>query len=235
MRAFVVAVAVLMSAAAGAQSAQSQDLKRSPPPGQPTGPITQPAPSTPGYPGPGYDNSPPDSFRREGTLVVVERERLLERLAKMEELLDRAMERSDRQGRRVLTNLGDELDTMRAAVNNAPDVRRYQPRPQPPPPPPAPAVQPISETQLDALSRAMNRESFSDGKLRVLESGASQQYFLVPQVLKMIQKFTFLQDKLQVARVLWPRVLDRDNAYQLYSAFQFSSDKEELKRIIEGR
>ena len=96
------------------------------------------------------------------------------------------MERSDRQGRRVLTNLGDELDTMPAAVNNAPNVRRYQPRPQPPQPP-QPAVQPISEAQLDALSRAMNRETFSDGKLRVLESGASQQYFLVPQVLKVIQ------------------------------------------------
>ena len=90
MRALVVAVAVLVSAAAGAQSAQSQDLKRSPPSGRAraaTGPITQPAPSTPGYPGPGY-YSPPDSFRRESTLVVVERERLLERLAKMEELLD---------------------------------------------------------------------------------------------------------------------------------------------------
>jgi hypothetical protein len=234
MRALVVAVAVLMSAAAGAQSAQSQDLQRSPPPGQPTGPITQPAPSTPGYPGPGYDNSPPDSFRPEGTLVVVEREQLLERLAQMEELLDRAMERSDRRGRRVLTNLGDELDTMRAAVNNAPDVRRYQPRPPPPKPPP-PAVQPISEAQLDALARAMNRETFSDGKLRVLESGASQQYFLVPQVLKVIQKFTFTEDRLQVARLLWPRVLDRDNAYQLYGAFAFSREKEELKRIIEGR
>jgi hypothetical protein len=169
--------------------------------------------------------------------VVLERERLLERLAKMEELLDRAMERSDRQGRRVLTNLGDELDTMRAAVNNAPDVRRYQQRPPPPRPPrpPQPAVQPISEAQLDALSRAMNRETFSDGKLRVLETGASQQHFLVPQVLKVIQKFTFLEDKLQVARLLWPRVLDRDNAYQLYGAFAFSSEKEELKRIIEGR
>lgn len=230
MRALVVAVAVLMSAAAAAQSAQSQELKRAPPPGQPTGPIHQPAPSAPGY------NTPSDSFRYEGTLVVMERERLLERLAKMEQLLERAEDRSDRQARRVLKNLGDELDAMRAAVNNAPDVRRYHPRPQPPPPPPpVPAVQPISEAQLDGLSRAIARESFGDGKLRVLESAASQQYFLVPQVLKLLQRFTFSQDRLQAARVLWPRVLDRDNAYQLYGAFTFSGEKEEMKRIIEGR
>ncbi|MDY7228369.1 DUF4476 domain-containing protein [Hyalangium rubrum] len=240
MRALVVAVAVLMSAAASAQSpsqaqaaqAQSQDLKRAPPPGQPTGPVAPPS-STPNY-GPGY-NGPSDSFRHEGTLVVVERERMAERLAQMERLLERALERAERgQGRTNLLKLGDELDAMRDALNNAPDVRRYQPRPQPPPPPPAPTpmVQPITEDQLQKLTKSINRESFGDGKLRVLESAASQQYFLVPQVLKLLQRFTFSGDRMQAMRVLWPRVLDRENAYQLYGAFSFPSEKEELRKII---
>jgi hypothetical protein len=232
MRALVIAVAVLMSAAA---SAQSQDLRRPPPPGQPTGPITQPAPNPPAQTGPIYDSAPAD-FRYEGTLVVIEKERMEARLANMEEQLRRALERADRgQGRNALLKLGDELDGMRKTLRNAQDVRRYQPRPQPPPPPPpAPVVQPITEDQLQKLSKAIGRESFGDGKLRVLEAAAGQQYFLVPQVLKLLQRFTFAEDRLNATRVLWPRVLDRENAYQMYGAFSFPSEKEELRKIIGG-
>lgn len=233
MRALIVAVAVLMSAVA---SAQAQGLGRPPPPGQPTGPvIPQPAPAAP----PMYDNQQPEALRRgEGNLVVVEREAMLSRLARMEEQLNKAMARADRgPGRKALMKLEDELDEMRSALNNAPDMRRYRPQPQPQPapqpqPPPQPVVYPIAEDQLQNLSKAIARESFGDGKLRVLESAARSQYFLVPQVLKLLPRFTFAEDRLNAMRVLWPRVLDRENAYQLYGAFTFSNEKDELRKII---
>jgi hypothetical protein len=231
MRALIVAVAVLMSAVA---SAQAQGLQKAPPPGQPTGPVTpQPAPVAP----PSDESFQESSFRYEGTPVVVEREAVLARLARMQELLDRALERADRgPGRKALLRLEDELDELRGVVNNAPEARRFRPRPQPqpqpPPPPPPPVVYPITEDQLQQLSKAIGRESFGDGKLRVLEAAAAQQYFLVPQVLKLLQRFTFSSDRLTAMRVLWPRVLDRENAYQLYGAFTFSNEKDELRKII---
>jgi hypothetical protein len=231
MRALILAVAVLMSAAA---SAQTQGLQKAPPPGQPTGPmVPQPAPSAP----PMYDDGPDSSFRYEGTAVVVEREAILARLARMEEQLEKALERADRgPGRKALLKIDDEMDELRKVLNNAPDARRFRPRPQPqpqpPPPPPAPVVYPITEDQLQNLSKAIARESFGDGKLRVLQSAAANQYFLVPQVLKLLQRFTFSEDRLNATRVLWPRVLDRENAYQLYGAFNFSNEKDELRKII---
>lgn len=229
MRALIVAVAVLMSAVA---SAQAQGLQKAPPPGQPTGPVTpQPPPAAQ----PIYETAPDSSLRYEGTPVVVEREAILARLARMQEQLDRALERADRgQGRKALLKLDDELDEMRAAVNNAPDAWRFRPRPQPQPqpPPPPPVVYPITEDQLQQLSKAIKRESFGDGKLRVLGAAAQQQYFLVPQVLKLLERFTFSEDRLNAMRVLWPRVLDRENAYQLYGAFKFSNEKDELRQII---
>ena len=233
MRAFVLSVAVLMSAVA---SAQTQGLQKAPPPGQPTGPVvSQPAPDAQ----PLYDDSP-DSLRYEGkNLVVVERDELAARLARMEDLLEQALERMGRgPSRQPLLKLGDELDAARKELRNAPDLRRYmprprpQPQPQPPPPPPAPVVYPVSDDQLQQLSRAIARESFGDGKLRVLEAAAQQQYYLVPQVLKLLERFTFSQDRLNAARVLWPRVLDRQNAFQLYGAFKFSNEKDELRKII---
>jgi hypothetical protein len=221
----------MMSAVA---SAQDQNQKaRPPPPGQGTGPIvTQPAPA------PGYDDSDyeffnmPSNYRRGRMLVVVEREALLARIERMEQQLKQAMERSDRRTFNALRKLEDELDATKEDVSNAPDLRSFRRRNTPPPPPPAPVVHPISEEQLQSLMKAMGRESFGEGKLRVLESAAPTQYFLVPQVMKILQRFSFGEDKLDAVRLLWPRVLDRENAFQLYQAFTFPAEKDELKQII---
>ncbi len=260
MRALVLSVVMLMSAAA---SAQTQGLARPPPPGQPTGP-SQPATPVPGYTnngpgyttnGPGYNNGPgsgnngpgyedwdgPEGFRRRGTLAVIEREAIIERLARMEDQLGRAMERADRNNGRdsrdlrdALRKVREEMNGVRADVTNAPDLRSFRRRNSPPPPPPTPVptVQPISEGQLQQLLNAIAKESFGDGKIRVLESAAPSQYFLVPQVMKILQRFSFGDDKLDAVRTLWPRVLDRDNSYQLYQAFNFEGEKNQLREII---
>jgi hypothetical protein len=216
MRALAIAVAVLMSAVASAQ-----DFKRPPPPGQPAGPIAQPL----------YWDEAPETFRNHrGVLVVVEREQLLARLARMEQQLARAMDKGGRDSRNALRKVEEELSALRYDLNSAPELRH---RPQrPPPPPPVPAVQPITDAQLDQLMKAIGRESFGDAKLRVLSSAAPTQYYLVPQVLKVLQRFSFGADKLEAMRVLWPRVLDRENAYQLYGAFSFQGEKEQLRQII---
>jgi hypothetical protein len=249
MRALVLSVVMLMSAAA---AAQTQGLQRPPPPGQPTGPA-QPATPVPGYTnnGPGYGNNNnggdyedwdvPQGFRRQGSLVVVDREQIVDRLARMEEQLARAMERADRNNGRdtrelrdALRNVREEMKGMRADVTNAPELRSFRRRSSPPPPQPVPvpAVQPISENQLQQLLNAIAREKFGDGKVRVVETAAPSQYFTVPQVMRVLQKFSFGDDKLDAVRTLWPRVLDRDNGFQLYQSFNSQGDKDQLREII---
>jgi hypothetical protein len=244
MRALVLSVVMLMSAAA---SAQTQGLQRPPPPGQPTGP-SQPSTPVPGYTnnGPGYtpsgggydDWEAPQGFRRQGSLVVVEREQLIDRLARMEEQLGRAMDRADRGSRDSLRKVREEMNGLRSDLMNAPDLRSFRRRNSPPPPQPMPApqpvpsVQPISDGQLQQLMAAIGKEPFGDGKMRVLESAAQSQYFLVPQVLKLLGRFSFGDDKLDAVRTLWPKVLDRENSFQLYQAFNFQGEKDQLKQII---
>jgi hypothetical protein len=182
----------------------------------------------------------PQGFRRRGTLAVLERDEMIERMARVETLLAQAMNGSGRKQRDALRKLREEMNSMRHDVTNAPDLRAFRrrpgpPQPQPmPPPPPQPQVYPIAEAQLQNLIRAVSKEPFGDGKIRVVELAAPSQHFLVPQVLRILQKFSFSQDKLSAVRVLWPRVLDRQNAYQLEQAFNFSADKEQLRQIVSG-
>jgi len=66
----------------------------------------------------------------------------------------------------------------------------------------------------------------------VLRDGARDDNFLVSQTKALLEQFSFSNDKLEAVRILWPRVLDRNNSFLLYEAFPFSSDKEKLRKII---
>ncbi|OJH35912.1 DUF4476 domain-containing protein [Cystobacter ferrugineus] len=167
------------------------------------------------------------------TQVVVEREDLERRLARLESLLKES-ERG-RRGDGRLNEAYQELAALRQVVARAPEARGgYNGPPSRPPAPPSPAVSAVSEQRLRDILNAVSRESFSSEKLRVLETASRGDYFLVSQVARAVDQFSFSADRLSVVRMLWPRVLDRQNGYQLNGSFSFSNDKQELQRIISG-
>jgi hypothetical protein len=232
MKALFAAVALLTAVTASAQNSQPM----TPPPGQAVG--TQPPTSSPSFRGGDDDYDDDYEFRRgrRGTLVVVEREDLEQRLARLERLLGDAFERSGRgQGKGKLREAYEELNDIREVLADAPEARGGYGRPRPgPTPPPAPVYQPIAERELQRIMNAMAREPFGDDKMNVLETAVGNNYFTVHQVMQVLPQFQFSKDKLEAVRVLWSRVLDRQNSFQLYNAFQFPNDKAELKRIING-
>ncbi|PTL76686.1 DUF4476 domain-containing protein [Vitiosangium sp. GDMCC 1.1324] len=227
MKALFVAITLLTAVTASAQTAPTI----APPPGQATG-SAPPTSSAAGFRG--DDNA---EFRRGrfSTMVVVDREEMERRLANLEALIGEAFERGGRGGSRgKLREAYEELKDIREQLADAPDVRGYNPRPTPPPPPPPPAYQPISDGRLQKIVSAMSREPFGEDKMNVLEGATQDSYFLVNQVQQVLSQFQFSKDRLQAVRLLWSRVLDRQNGFQLYNAFPMSSDKAELKRIISG-
>jgi Domain of unknown function (DUF4476) len=231
MKALFAALALLTSVAASAQTAPSL----APPPGQATGNAP---PTASGFRG--NDDDDDQEFRRgrRGTLVVVEREDLEQRLADLEELLGQAFEASKRgnSGKAKIRAAYEELKDIRELIAEAPEVRggrgNNNPGPIPPQPPPAPAYQPIADGKLQKIMSSMSREPFAEDKMHVLEEVVGSHYFLVGQVQQVLNQFQFSQDRLKAVRMLWSRVLDRQNSFELYNSFQFSNDKAELKRIL---
>jgi Domain of unknown function (DUF4476) len=232
MKALFAAITLLTAVAASAQTSPTF----APPPGQATG--NAPPAASPGFRS--DDDDDDNEFRRgrRGTLVVVEREDLEKRLADLEVLLGQAFEASKRgnSGKAKMRAAYEDLKEIRELIAEADDVRDYRrggrngnPGPIPPP---APVYQPIAEGKLQKLMGAMSREPFADDKMNVLEDAGSTQYFLVGQVQQVLNQFQFSQDRLKAVRMLWTRVLDRQNGFELYNSFQFSNDKAELKRIL---
>jgi hypothetical protein len=227
MKALTLAVVALLSASSAfAQGAEKQR--------PPTGGQSMPQPQ--------YTPQPPS---RPGNQVVLDRNELNERLARMERLLEEVAERMDRsegRGYGKLRRAQETLDSLQDLVATAPPLGgvvppRPQPQPQPlpPPPPPQPVVRPMQEGAFKRMSEAVARESFAEDKMRVLTMAARDNHFLVSQVSQLLTYFPFSQDKLTVVRELRPRILDLENGYQLQSAFSFSGDKKKLQEILAQR
>lgn len=103
---------------------------------------------------------------------------------------------------------------------------------QPPPPPPQTGVTPMPEQDFRNLLGAMQRESFANDRLRILEQASPNNWFVVAQVQQVLGLFDFPADRLRAVRLMRSRILDTNNFFQLYGAFEFPRDKDELKRIL---
>jgi hypothetical protein len=123
----------------------------------------------------------------------------------------------------------------------------YAPGPRPayrPVMPPGPGVRTLAPTRMaqgprpmaqeafHALVAAVRNASFSDSQLAVIQQAATRNYFLVGQVRDLIELVAFSATKLRVLELGAPRIVDPENAFAVYDAFAFSSDKAEARKIL---
>lgn len=122
----------------------------------------------------------------------------------------------------------------RDRVIDAMDRLEYRGRQRPPGPP---VVVPVGPGPMDpqrfaGLVQDLRNLSFSSEQLDLLRDVARHQWFLTDQVRQVMQVFSFDSEKVEAAAVLYPKVLDRQNFYQVYADFTFDSDRQKLRQRV---
>jgi hypothetical protein len=102
----------------------------------------------------------------------------------------------------------------------------------PPAPPPAPVIVAMEAGAFQQLLGAVNNESFGRDKLRVVREAAKGQHFEVQQVVRLLGAFSFPGEQIQALEIVAPRILDRQNVFQIYSVFTFPSYKRQAEGIL---
>ena len=80
--------------------------------------------------------------------------------------------------------------------------------------------------------RAVEGESFSDGKLSVISGAGLHRWFEVRQVMRLMGLMTFGKDMIEVGALLYPRTVNPQDWYQVYSVLTFDSDKQALRQRV---
>ena len=89
-----------------------------------------------------------------------------------------------------------------------------------------------AEEGFDEFIRDIQRRPFKDDKIRFIQDAARRNYFTTDQARRVLQLFSWDDDKLTVLEALAPRLRDAFNAHQLVDLFTFSSGKERARQII---
>ncbi|HWE24709.1 MAG TPA: DUF4476 domain-containing protein [Myxococcales bacterium] len=93
--------------------------------------------------------------------------------------------------------------------------------------------QPMSERDFRTLRTALEHEGADAGKLAVLRTAASSAYFTTAQAGQLIDRLVYRDDKLAAVPILKDRILDKQNAWQLYQHFTYREDKMKVQEILE--
>jgi hypothetical protein len=87
--------------------------------------------------------------------------------------------------------------------------------------------------EFRALRGQLEREHGDTAKLSALRTAAASSYFTTAQAASLIDKLVYREDKLAAVPILKDRILDRENAWQLYQHFTYREDKIKVQEMLE--
>lgn len=91
---------------------------------------------------------------------------------------------------------------------------------------------PMADDTFNALIETIRRESFDDSRMTIAKSIIDQNYFVTTQARALVTLFSFENNKVDIAKYMYGKTLDRKNYFVIYNAFTFSKSKEELAEYI---
>jgi hypothetical protein len=93
--------------------------------------------------------------------------------------------------------------------------------------------QAMNDKDFRALRTELEHERGDTAKLALLRTAAANSYFTTLQAASLIDRLVYREDKLNAIPILKDRILDRENAWQLYQHFTYREDKIKVQEMLE--
>lgn len=92
---------------------------------------------------------------------------------------------------------------------------------------------PMPDSDFSNLISKIKGESFSDNQMRVLRTAAKNYNFSCGQIIRVLDCFTFSEDKITALGITYPKVTDPKNNFNILDSFTYSADKEAAEDIMD--
>ena len=184
-----------------------------------------------------------------GEKAAVDRGRYVRTLGQLlkdvEELEARNEDNPNKQDRKWirerLAEMRKDLASVKSDVESAPTAGAIDPYIPPPPlPPPSGPIPPpfgtaMTPQEYATLHAELKKQSFDSNRLQLVREVSGSAWFTTDQVIQTMGLFSFSTEKIQAGAAMYPRVVDRDQWYRVYSTLTFSSDQEKLRKLTSGK
>lgn len=93
----------------------------------------------------------------------------------------------------------------------------------------------MDEATFTTFLTKMKDKSMDDQKLVFVKSTMKNNWFTTDQVLQMIQTFSFENNKVDFAKVIWHKTTDKGSFFKIYDAFTFSSSEKSVQEYVDAQ
>lgn len=90
----------------------------------------------------------------------------------------------------------------------------------------------MAQSDFNSLLSSLKKQSFDEGRISVAKQALSNNCVNARQVGDLMRTFAFDDDRLELAKMCYSRVVDSNNYYIVNDAFQFSDSVEKLTNYI---
>lgn len=92
----------------------------------------------------------------------------------------------------------------------------------------------MNDQLFQTFYKEMKNELFKDDRMKLLNAALAGSDFTSAQCLQLTKLYTFDDDRMEIMKIMYPRIVDKEAFFTVINTLTFSSSKEKMKDFIIG-
>ena len=92
----------------------------------------------------------------------------------------------------------------------------------------------MNDQLFQTFYKEMKNEPFKDDRMKLLNAALAGSDFTSAQCLQLTTLYTFDDDRMEIMKIMYPRIVDKEAFFTVINTLTFSSSKEKMKDFIIG-
>ena len=92
----------------------------------------------------------------------------------------------------------------------------------------------MNDQLFQTFYKEMKNEPFKDDRMKLLNAALAGSDFTSAQCLQLTKLYTFDDDRMEIMKIMYPRIVDKEAFFTVINPLTFSSSKEKMKDFIIG-
>lgn len=92
----------------------------------------------------------------------------------------------------------------------------------------------MNDQLFQTFYKEMKNEPFKDDRMKLLNATLAGSDFTSAQCLQLTKLYTFDDDRMEIMKIMYPRIVDKEAFFTVINTLTFSSSKEKMKDFIIG-
>ena len=92
----------------------------------------------------------------------------------------------------------------------------------------------MNDQLFQTFYKEMKNEPFKDDRMKLLNAALAGSDFTSAQCLQLTKLYTFDDDRMEIMKIMYPRIVEKEAFFTVINTLTFSSSKEKMKDFIIG-